>query len=122
MSIFLQIIVAILVLLGAFISLTSALGLLRFPDTFCRMHALGANSTMGVICVMWGTLIFLVGTGVGLSPQALLAIVFLLCTSSIGTHMIAKATYHYGNALCEQTVCDDLQPMHEAITTTNADI
>ena len=39
---------ALLLLVGSFFSLVGAIGLLRLPDFFCRLHAPTKASTLGV--------------------------------------------------------------------------
>ena len=79
---------------GVFFTLTGALGILRLPDVFTRLHAAGMTDTMGagLICV---GLMF--QAGVGFTAARLVLIVLLLWfTSPIATHALAKAALHGG--------------------------
>ena len=47
-----KIIIAILVLLGAFLSMVTAFGLIRLPDVFTRNHAASKSATLGIMFIM----------------------------------------------------------------------
>lgn len=49
-----QLLSMLLIALGAFFFFASAVGLLRFPDTLCRMHALAKADNLAVGCVILG--------------------------------------------------------------------
>ena len=82
-----------LVLAGAFFMLTGALGLLRFPDVFTRMHAAGMTDTMGAGLILAG----LCFQGDGITALRLLLILaFLWFTSPVSTHALARAALQGG--------------------------
>lgn len=85
-----------LILLGAFFSLTGALGILRMPDFFSRLHPAGVTDSLGVICVLAG-LMLKVGLTL-VSAKLLLLMLFLLLTSPTACHALAKAAYLSGMA------------------------
>jgi multicomponent Na+:H+ antiporter subunit G len=84
-------VVAALVLAGSALSLIAALGLHRFGDAFARMHAAGKPATLGLALVL-SAAILRHGT-IGTEVATLL---FVLLTSPVGTHMVAKAMYDSG--------------------------
>lgn len=43
--------------LGVFFFLSSVMGLLRFPDTLCRMHALAKADNLALGCVIFGAIL-----------------------------------------------------------------
>ena len=43
-----------LILLGSFFSIVGAIGLLRFPYFFSRLHAAGLTDTLGAWCLLSG--------------------------------------------------------------------
>ena len=55
----LRIIIDVLIAVGAFFALAGTLGILKMPDTFCRMQASTCITTMGVI-----------GVGLGCTPSS----------------------------------------------------
>lgn len=79
----------ILILLGAAFTLVAALGMLRFPDFYCRMHAATKAGAFG------GSLLLL-ATAVALpSPKVLflclLTLVFFYFTTPVAGHLLARA-------------------------------
>lgn len=121
MSLVWEIIISVLVLCGSIFLLGAAVGIIRFPDTYCRMHALGKGSTMGIICLMLAGFIYFLWSGVDVCIQSLLALFFIAISSPIGGHMISKAAYHYGVPLWEGSVRDDLLEDCEFISEDKAE-
>ena len=79
---------------GIFFTLTGALGLIRMPDVFSRMHGAGMTDTMGAGLILVG-----LGITTGFSVttfRLLLILLFLWFTSPIATHALAKAALHGG--------------------------
>ena len=80
---------AVLVCLGVFFLLMGAVGLVRFPDFYARMHAAGKCDTLGALLVLVGLAAF---HGVSLpSAKILLIAVFVFLTSPTATHAVARA-------------------------------
>lgn len=121
MSMVIEIIISMLILFGAIFLLGGAVGILRFPDAYCRMHALGKGTTMGIICFMLAAFIYFAWSGVAICIRSLLSLVFIAVSAPIGSHMISKAAYHYGIPLWEGSVRDDLREDCEFISEDNAD-
>ncbi len=77
------------IVLGLFFMVVGTIGVLRMPDVFTRMHAAGMTDTMGA-----GFLILGMCLQAGLSLLAarlVLVYAFLLFTSPISTHALARA-------------------------------
>ncbi len=84
----------VLLLSGAFFLLTGALGMVRLPDVFTRMHAAGMADTMGAGLILAG---LSVHSGVNLvTVRLLLVLAFVWFTSPIATHALAKAALSGG--------------------------
>ena len=49
-----DVIAAVLVLAGASLALTAAIGVVRFPDTLSRMHAASKPQVLGLLLVLAG--------------------------------------------------------------------
>ena len=79
---------------GVAFMLISALGILRLPDVFTRMHAAGKAATLGVSCLLLAAGIFF-GTLDNISEfwrmVALIALFFV--TAPIATTTMARAAY-----------------------------
>lgn len=65
----LEIIGVVFVFIGVVFSTLGVAGILRFPDTYTRLHASGKTSTLGVLFIGLGTVFIL--------PDAFLKIVAL---------------------------------------------
>ena len=82
------------ILLGVLALLIGALGLLRLPDVYCRIHAVGMIDTAGASFIILGLAIH---EGVSLVTVKLLFIgIFLFFTSPIATHAVAQVAHKSG--------------------------
>jgi multicomponent Na+:H+ antiporter subunit G len=75
---------------GAFV-IIGAVGVLRFPDFYTRMHAAGVTDTLGADLILLGLLLQV--PDVMTAVKILLIIFFLLMTSPVATHSVAHAAY-----------------------------
>jgi multicomponent Na+:H+ antiporter subunit G len=87
-----EIVALILVFAGAIFCLIGAIGVLRFPDLFARMHAAGLTDTLGAFLVLVG-LMFLAGWSLALA-KLIFILAFLWMTSPTSSHALAKAARH----------------------------
>jgi multicomponent Na+:H+ antiporter subunit G len=79
----------VLVSLGVLFLVLGAIGLLRFPDFYTRMHAAGKCDTLGSMLIVLGLALY---GGFTLGSAKIVAIaVFIFLTSPTATHAIAKA-------------------------------
>ena len=82
------------ILLGVLALVIGALGLLRLPDVYCRIHAVGMIDTAGASFIILGLAIH---EGVSLVTVKLLFIgIFLFFTSPIATHAVAQVAHKSG--------------------------
>ncbi len=84
----------IALVLGAFLSFAAAVGLLRMPDLYSRMHSGSKPQVLGVLLV-------LVGIGLRVrSPKdvgmLVLVAVFQLLTVPVAAHMVGRAAQRIG--------------------------
>ncbi len=85
-----EVIAGILILLGAAFTFIAALGLVRLPDIFTRMHASTKAGVLGSsLILISGGILF--GDG-GTWARVIAAIFFLLLTAPIAAHMIGRAS------------------------------
>ena len=92
-------IVTIVLLLGSlFFFLASAIGMIRLPDFYARLHASGNSETMGLMLACLGLVIYELCTGTVLTALKLI-IIFLLVflANPIGTHILGKAALKSGH-------------------------
>ena len=82
------------ILLGVLALLIGALGLLRLPDVYCRIHAVGMIDTAGASLIILGLAIH---EGVSLVTVKLLFIgILLFFPSPIATHAVAQVAHKSG--------------------------
>ena len=79
-------------LLGAFLIISGAVGVLRLPDFFTRMHAAGVTETLATTLILLG-LMLLAGWSI-MSFKLLLILLFILITSPVASHALTKAALH----------------------------
>ena len=92
MSAILDVVSWVLLLTGGFLIVTGAVGVMRFPDLYTRMHAAGVTDTGGAGLVLLGLML---QAGPGLVTVKLVLILwFLLFTGPVASHVLAKAALH----------------------------
>ena len=116
-----EILISFFIILGTFFIATSSFGLIRLPDLYSRIHAAAKGVTMGVACVMVGAIVYFVAHGYGFSGKNLLAVIFIVCTVPAASHMIARAAYHTGVYMWEETICDELKKKCEIVKAESAE-
>lgn len=101
-----DVVAMVLLLLGSLLSLTAAIGLLRFPDVLSRLHAATKPQVLGVLLIV-------VGVGLRLRSELdigmlLLAGTLQMLTLPVAAHMIGRAVYRTGQVEANSLVIDDL--------------
>ena len=77
------------IIAGLFFMIVGTFGILRLPDVFTRLHAAGMTDTMGAGFLILGMCL---QAGLGLVLVRLIFVyAFLLFTSPIATHALARA-------------------------------
>ena len=100
-----DILIIILLLTGSGLSVIAAIGLVRLPDVFMRMHASTKAGTLGVGCIM-AALSFAAGDAL-ITLKACATLLFLMLTAPVAAHMLGRAAYRLGEPLAPNTVRDD---------------
>ncbi len=84
---------AALLLIGAFFLLVGAIGLVRLPDFFMRLHAPTKASTLGVGGILLASMIVSAAQGrVGFAE--LLITLFVFVTAPVSANLMAQAALH----------------------------
>ena len=86
-----QLLIAICLLGGGTVALIGAIGLVKLPGLFTRLHAATKASTLGVGGVMLGALLYFSATGDGISLRELLLMLFLFITAPVSAHLVARS-------------------------------
>ena len=81
-----------LVILGSIFLLIGAIGLIRMPDVFTRMHAASIMETAGASLIIIGLIINTGFTVVSLKLIIIMLAIFYI--SSVATHALARACIH----------------------------
>ena len=87
-----DIISSTLLVIGAVMALTTAIGLIRFPDTLSRMHAATKPQTFGLLLILAGTMIRLGSNHIDVG-MLILAAIFALITAPVVAHRIGRLVY-----------------------------
>ena len=77
---------------GSIFLIIGAIGLVRFPDFFTRLHAAIVVDTLGCILIMLG-LMLQAGLSI-VTVKLILVVIFILSTSPTAAHALAKAALH----------------------------
>lgn len=92
----LQLLSALLLVLGSLLGLVGGIGVLRFPDFYTRMHAASVTDTLCAGLFLAGLSLHF---GLSLATVKLLLIfVFILFTSPTAAHALAKTARNSGLA------------------------
>ena len=94
MTLLIEFISWILMLSGSIMLVIGAIGLVRLPDVFARMHAAGIIDTMGAGALLLG-LMFQTSLSI-VTIKLGLIIIFIIFTSPTATHALARASLHGG--------------------------
>lgn len=89
-----ELIVLILATIGTLFMLISAIGVIRLPDVYARMHAAGKAATLGVSCLLLAAGFFY---GANLLVRMIILVVLFFITAPIATTAMARAAYRVSN-------------------------
>ena len=108
-----DILAALLIVIGAFVVFSAGLGLLRFPDAYTRMHAATKAGVVGAGSMMLGA-----GLAIGAWWALLIAILgvfFLLATLALSAHALGRAAYLSGAPLASTTTQDAMRDVYPGL-------
>lgn len=98
---------AVLLLSGSLLALTAALGLVRLPDVFSRMHAATKPATLGILLLMIGAVLQV--DAPSNRAKLLLVAVLQFVTAPVAAHMVGRAAYRSGAGALDDLVVDELR-------------
>ena len=90
-----ELIAAIFMLGGLIFFIGSAIGMLRLPDFYSRIHASGNSETLGCMLSFIGLMIYEGPTLTAVKMALAFLIVFM--ANPIGSHILGKAAYKSGH-------------------------
>jgi multicomponent Na+:H+ antiporter subunit G len=100
-----QWLIGALALVGSTLVLLASIGVLRMPDLFTRMQAATKASTLGLGCLLAATALELAEFSSVMRAISIGA--FVMLTSPVSTHVIARAAYLTRVPLWKGTVVDE---------------
>lgn len=109
-----DVLAAVLILAGAVFFLIAAIGTLRFPDLYTRMHAATKGSAFAAVLMLMGTAVHFADGWIAV--EALLVIVFIFLTAPIAGHAIGRAAHTLGTPTAKETFIDELREEKEKKT------
>ena len=89
-----DVMVALLLLIGAAFAFVGSLGLARLSDFYRRLHGPTKATTLGVGSVLIASAIHFSIGAPGLSLHELLVSAFLFITAPVSAHLLVKAVLH----------------------------
>lgn len=99
----------IMIVGGALVFATAALGLIRFPDVYTRISAVGTAAGIGIVLVVVGALFHQPTIPDGI--KVVVIIILQLLTSAVGSIAIARSAYLM-DAHIDEFAFDDLAEHH----------
>jgi multicomponent Na+:H+ antiporter subunit G len=100
-----DIVTGVVWLAGAVFALLAAVGVLRMPDVFTRMQASTKASTLGLGCLLIGAALQMGDFASFIRIASIGA--FVLLTTPVAGHVIARASYFANIPLWSGTVLDE---------------
>ena len=94
----------IFIVVGLGFDFFGCLGLIRLPDVYNRLQAATKCVTLGTCSILFGVFLRFGFTAVGI--KAIICILFVLLTSPVAAHAIARGAHKAGTKLWEKSVCD----------------
>ena len=109
-----DILTAVLVLSGATLAFTAAIGVVRFPDTLSRMHAATKPQVLGLLLVLAGAAIRLRGhVDIGM---LILTGMFAVITAPVVANRVGQLAYREQQDLHDVFTTDELSDYAEGGT------
>ncbi len=102
---------AILLLMGSFALVVSAIGLLRMPDVYNRVQTGTKASTFGAILSFMGVGLLMIdkwdeGNWIG---RVIILIIFILLTNPVSSHVLMRVAYFMKIPLWKESKVDKLK-------------
>ena len=102
-----EIVIIFAVAMGTLLILLAAVGIVRFPDLYTRMHAASKSASLGIGLIIIAGIIYFWSVAVTIKSIAVLLFIFL--TIPIASHMIGKVAYSRNIKMYEGTCIDEMQ-------------
>jgi multicomponent Na+:H+ antiporter subunit G len=84
----------VLILIGTLFSVLAAIGILRFPDVYTRIHAASKAGVVGAGLIFCG--VVAASGDPALAIRGVFGLLFLVLTTPVSAHLLARAAYFAG--------------------------
>lgn len=101
-------VIYVLIGISVLFALAGVVGMIRMPDTYCRMQSSTNVSTLGIAGVIIGGILYAaiyLHSGEMAIKLAIMGI-FYIITNPIAGHALAKGAYHHGVKPTDKTTVD----------------
>lgn len=119
MSLFMEILISVLILAGSGFALIAALGVLRMPDFYMRMHAATKAGAFGALLLLLAAALYFGTLRAVLTSIAV--IVFFYVTTPVAAQTLAESAYRRGIKLWDRSLVDRLKESGEIPSTKDGD-
>ena len=102
----------VFIVIGFAFDLFGCLGLVRLPDVYNRLQASTKCVTLGTCSILFGAFLIVGFNAPGI--KSLLCLIFLILTSPVAAHAIARGAHRAGVKLWEGSVIDKYAEDKEA--------
>ncbi len=92
------------IVLGVLFDVLGCIGLIRLPDVYNRLQAATKCVTLGTCSILLGAAVI---AGGGIAAKAVLCLLFILVSSPVAAHAIARGAHRAGIRLWEGSVGDE---------------
>ena len=111
MNLWIEILIAVLIVTGAAFALIAALGVLRMPDFYTRMHAATKAGSFGALLLLLAAALYFGTLRAALTSLAV--IVFFYVTTPVAAQTLAESAYRRGIKLWDRSLVDRLKESGE---------
>ncbi len=96
----------LVLLAGAAFVLVAAIGVIRLPDLYTRMHAASKAGAVGGGLILLA--VALLAYDVAVAIRAVIGVIFLVLTTPLAAHLLARSGHLAGYEPISETVVDDI--------------
>jgi multicomponent Na+:H+ antiporter subunit G len=104
----LRVIIDLFFAVGIFFIFAGVVGMIRMPDTFCRLQSSTNIVTMGGLPILIGAAIY--GFAIGnynIGVKSIIIAIFIILTNPAGSHAMTRAAYKSKAKMYDNSVCDE---------------
>jgi multicomponent Na+:H+ antiporter subunit G len=101
---------AALLLLGSVLCAVAALGILRFPDVYTRLHAASKTGPLGAGLILLA--VAFASADWAIAVRCVLGFLFLILTSPVSAHLLARSALRSGTTPNKRTSIQDYETNH----------